>query len=35
MIFLYPGNVSGSEIELWPLRSLLWQAFAENAAEDF
>lgn len=34
MIFLCPGNVFGDEIELWPLRSLLWQAFPENAAED-
>lgn len=30
-----PVSVSfGNEIELWPLRSLLWQAFPENAAED-
>lgn len=34
MIFLCPGNVSGHEIELCPLRSLLWQTFPENAAED-
>lgn len=30
----WPGNVSGKEMELCPLRSLLWQAFPENAAED-
>lgn len=28
------GNVFGNEIELWPLSSLLWQAFPENVAED-